>query len=188
MNSISTAPSMSRISTGRIALFIVLGAESVFFVTVLVAYAALRDQVTWDLPHTFARLQIPLMNTMILLISAILAGLSTRAIRQGKRQSMQNRLMITLSLGLVFVACQVYEFTHAGLHINDASFGGVFFTLLGFHAVHVLAGVVFLALNLIRAHLGDFTAEDHEPILLGTWFWYYVTAVWAVLFTALYLI
>jgi cytochrome c oxidase subunit 3 len=188
MNPTRTAPSMSRISTGRIALFIVLGAESVFFVTVLVAYAALRDQVTWDLPHTFARLQIPLLNTTILLISAILAGLSTHAIRQGKRSSMQNRLMITLSLGLLFVAGQMYEFTHSGLHIDDASFGGVFFTLLGFHAVHVLAGVVFLILNLIRASLGDFTAVDYEPVQLGTWFWYYVTAVWAVLFTALYLI
>jgi cytochrome c oxidase subunit 3 len=188
MNSMSSTPSMSKISTGRIALLIVLGAESVFFATVLVAYAALRDQVAWNLSHTFVRLQIPLINTMILLISAVLAGLSTRAIRQGKRDSMQNRLMITLSLGLVFVAGQIYEFTHSGLHIDDASFGGVFFTLLGFHAVHVLAGVVFLILNLIRANLGDFTAEDYEPVQLGAWFWYYVTAVWAVLFTALYLI
>jgi len=188
MNSMSIVPSRSRISTGRIALFIVLGAESVFFVTVLVAYAALREQVAWNLPHTFTRLQIPLMNTTILLISAILAGLSTRAIRQGKRDSMQNRLWITLSLGLLFVAGQIFEFSHSGLHIDDASFGGVFFTLLGFHAVHVLAGVVFLVLNLIRASLGDYTAKDYEPVELGTWFWYYVTGVWAVLFTALYLL
>jgi cytochrome c oxidase subunit 3 len=188
MTSMTVTHSTSKISTGRITLFIVLAAESVFFVTALVAYAALRDQVNWNLPHTFIRLIIPLANTAVLLISAVLAGLSIRLIRRGKEDALRNTLLITLSLGLVFVAGQIYEFSRAGLHIDDASFGGVFFTLMGFHAVHVLAGVVFLALNLIRANLGDFTAEHYEPVELGAWFWYYVTAVWAVLFAALYLV
>jgi len=97
-------------------------------------------------------------------------------------------LLFTVILGLVFVAGQMYEFSHAGLSIDDQAFGGVFFTLLGFHAVHVLAGVVFLTLILMRAILGDFSAERYEAVELSVWFWYYVTAVWAVLFTALYLV
>jgi cytochrome c oxidase subunit 3 len=52
----------------------------------------------------------------------------------------------------------------------------------------VLAGVFFLALNLLRAQLGDYSAQRHEAVETGTWFWYYVCAVWVVLFTALYLI
>jgi len=48
--------------------------------------------------------------------------------------------------------------------------------------------VVFLALNLMRTNMGDFSAVQHEAVELGTWFWYYVTAVWAVLFVALYLV
>ena len=91
-------------------------------------------------------------------------------------------------LGLLFVAGQIYEFSHAGLRIDDPAFGGVFFTLMGFHAIHVLAGVVFLTLNYLRAGLGDFSAERYEVVELGTLFWYYVTAVWFVLFAALYLI
>lgn len=188
MNSMTIVRPASRMSTGRITLFIVLAAESVFFLTALVAYAALRDQVNWNLPHTFTRLIIPLANTAVLLLSAVMARLCVRLIHQDKEGSLRNTLLITLSLGLVFVAGQIYEFSHAGLHIDDASFGGVFFTLMGFHAVHVLAGVVFLALILIRANLGDFTADHYEPVELGAWFWYYVTAVWVVLFTGLYLV
>ena len=61
--------------------------------------------------------------------------------------------MLTLLLGLAFVAGQVFEFGHAGLQIDDQGLGAVFFTLMGFHALHVLAGVVFLVINLARAAL-----------------------------------
>ena len=179
---------MSRTTTGRIALYLVLSIESVFFVIMLVAYAALRDQVSWSSSHTSTRLIIPLVNTVVLLISALTAWQSTRAVQANKQISLRNGLMITSSLGLIFVIGQVYEFSHAGLRIDDQTFGGVFFTLMGFHAVHVLAGVVFLALNFIRARWGDFSSNRYETVELGNLFWYYVTAVWLVLFVVLYLV
>jgi cytochrome c oxidase subunit 3 len=188
MSTMTSTHPMGRISTGRIALLITLAVESVFFVTALVAYAALRDQVNWNVLHTLARLTIPLINSGILLASALVAWWSTNAIRQDNQSALRGGLLITLLLGLIFVFGQLYEFSQAGLRIDDPSFGGVFFTLFGFHAVHVLAGVVFLTLNLIRANLGDFSAEQHEAVELGNWFWYYVTAVWAVLFVAIYLV
>ena len=188
MSTMTSTHPMSKISTGRIALVITLVVESVFFVTALVAYAALRDQVNWNVPHTLARLAIPLINSGILLVSVFVAHWSTSAIRRDNQSALRGRLLVTPLLGLIFVGGQIYEFGHAGLRINDEAFGGVFFTLLGFHAVHVLAGVVFLALNLIRANLGDFTAGQHEAVELGNWFWYYVTAVWVVLFAVIYLV
>jgi len=188
MSAITSTHPMSRISTGKIALLVTLGTESVFFITLLVAYAALRDQVSWNVSHTLARLTIPLVNSGILLTSALVASWTNRAIRRDSRTALRNGLFVTLLLGLVFVAGQIYEFNHAGLSVDDQAFGGVFFTLLGFHAVHVLAGVVFLGLNLMRTILGDFSAGQHEAVELGNWFWYYVAAVWAVLFVALYLL
>jgi len=188
MSTMTSTHPMSRISTGKIALLVTLGTESVFFITLLVAYAALRDQVSWDVPHTLARLTIPLANSSILLASALTAWWSGNAIRRGNQSALRGGMLVTVILGLVFVTGQIYEFKHAGLSIDDQAFGGVFFTLLGFHAIHVLAGVVFLTLNLVRANLGDFSTERYEAVEMGNWFWYYVTAVWAVLFVALYLI
>lgn len=189
MNSATAArPMNNKLSTGRIALLIALGAESVFFITLLVAYASLRNEVAWNVSHTLSRLLIPMINTVVLLVSVVTAWSSTRAIRQDRSSSLQTGLLITLLLGLIFVAGQAYEFSHAGFQINDPSFGGVFFTLMGFHAVHILAGVVFLALNYMRAGMGDFSGTHYETVQLGNWFWYYVVAVWVVLFVVLYLI
>jgi cytochrome c oxidase subunit III len=188
MSAMTSSHPMSKISTGRIALLITLAIESVFFVTALVAYAALRDQVNWNVPHTLARLTIPLVNSGVLLVSVLVVWWSNNAIRRDNQSALRGGLLVTLLLGLIFVGGQIYEFGHAGLRIDDEAFGGVFFTLLGFHAVHVLAGVVFLALNLIRANLGDFSAGRYEAVELGNWFWHYVAAVWAVLFVAIYVI
>lgn len=188
MSTVSATQPITRVSTGRLALLVTLGTETVFFLTLLVAYAALRGQVDWNIPHTPARLAFPLVNTAILLGSAVAAWLSYKAVGSNRLLALRRELMVTLLLGLVFVAGQIYEFSHAGLRIDDQTFGGVFFTLMGFHALHVLAGVVFLSLNLVRANLGDFSAGRHEAVALSTGFWYYVTAVWLVLFTVLYLV
>ena len=184
----SKAINETRSGTGRIALFVTLGTETVFFLTALVAYVALRSQVDWNVSHSVSRLAIPLVNTTILLISAGTASWAVNTVRKGSLGADKLPLITTLLLGLVFIAGQVYEFNHAGLSIDDQALGGVFFTLITFHAVHVFAGMVFNGLNLARAYQHDFSAEETSVIILGSWFWYYVTAVWLVLFTALYLL
>jgi len=173
---------------GQIALFITLGTETVFFLTVLVAYVALRGQVEWNVSHSFSRLTIPFANTAILLISAVTAWWTVSAVRNGQPGEIRKPLIVTLLLGLVFIAGQVFEFNRAGLSIDDQALGGVFFTLISFHAVHVFAGMVFNGLNLARTYQLDFSRAESSVLILGSWFWYYVTAVWLVLFTALYVL
>jgi heme/copper-type cytochrome/quinol oxidase subunit 3 len=175
-------------STGKIALFIVLASESVFFATALMAYVALRQQTAWPVQHTLERWMFPLANTVILLASTLAAWRATVRIREGRVSSLRVWLLVTLVLGLVFVAGQVFEFSRAGMHIDDEALGGVFFTLMGFHAAHVLAGVLFLVINLVRAGLGDFSSRRYEAVEIGNWFWFYVASVWLVLFAALYLL
>ena len=188
MNILTEPRSVSRLSTGSRALFIILGSESIFFATMLVAYIALRDQAILPVEHTLRRLIIPIANTLILLVSTFFAWRATISIRHGKTLNLKSWLLFTVLLGFVFIAGQIYEFSRGGMHIDDHAYGGIFFTLIGFHGLHVLAGIVFLIINLLRARLGDFSVIRHDAIVLGTWFWYYVAAVWLVLFAALYMI
>jgi len=188
MNTMPQMYSANRSGTGKIGLFIILASESVFFATLLVAYAALRDQTNWMVDHSLGRLTIPLLNTALIMLSAIPARLVIHNIRDGKQSVALSSIFITLVMGLVFVAGQAYEFSHAGFRIDDEAFGGVFFTLMGFHALHVLAGEVFLTINAIRTRLGDFSSQNYGSLELSIWFWYYVIGVWLVLFAALYLI
>jgi heme/copper-type cytochrome/quinol oxidase subunit 3 len=174
----------------RVAMAAVLGSESIFFITLISAYFYLRsDMSAWPMAGaSLMRLVFPAANTTLLLVSALSFYLGLRAVRKNQLAQLKSWLAVTLGLGLLFIAGQVLEFTRSGMKISDQAFGGVFFTLMGFHAIHVLAGVVMLVILLWRANLGDFTARWHAAVQVGAWFWYFVSAVWVVLFTALYLV
>ena len=136
----------------------------------------------------FSDLVLAGLNTLILLASAVFAGVgaarhtpgpagrldSPAGADAGARRGVRHRPMV--------------EFNHSGMRVDDSAFGGAFFALISFHALHVLAGMTVLGLNLARARLGDFTARRHVAVAVGTWFWYFVTAVWIVLFAVLYLV
>ncbi len=180
---------MSKVATGKVALAIILLTETVLFATLLAAYVALRSQANWALVHSLPRLLVPILNTTILLASAWSARQTHVLVLAKQRTALvPTTQALTLALGLIFVAGQAYEFAHAGLRIDDQAFGGVFFALMGFHAVHILAGVVVLAINLARPRYPNFSEADATAIEIGSLFWYYVVAVWLVLFTALYLV
>jgi heme/copper-type cytochrome/quinol oxidase subunit 3 len=175
---------------GRTALLVVVAAESVFFGTLILSYLYLRvGQPNWPFNHpSLEQLLIPTLNTLILVFSGVTAWASERAIGAGRQSRLEWCLMLTIALGMIFIGGQVLEFSRAGMHPSDQSFGGVFFALMGFHALHLLAGMVVLVVGLVRARLGDFTPARHEAITLGAWFWTFVVAVWLVVFTALFLV
>jgi cytochrome c oxidase subunit 3 len=179
-----------RPSGAKITLFLVLASETAFFATLVMAYLYLRTtQSNWPIQQlSLSRMALPGLNTLLLLISALLAGQGLTAIQQDRRAGLKRALAITFLLGLVFILGQVLEYNHAGMAPSDPAFGGVFLALMGFHALHVLAGMVVLAYLLWRAQAGDFQTQDYVPVEVGVWFWYYVVAVWAVLFTVLYLV
>ncbi len=176
--------------SARVALLAVLASETIFFATLLSAYFFLRQsQTSWPLAHVaFTRLLLPGFNTLVLALSALTMALALRSIQKSNPAGLKSWLTVTLLLGLLFVGLQVFEFTRSGMHADDQTFGGVFFSLMGFHALHILGGVIMLGLILARAALGDFTARRHVAVEIGSWFWYYIVGVWVVLFVALYLV
>jgi len=178
----------ARLGAPQITLLVVLGMETIFFATLLASYLYLHSNPAGPLffRSGFEGAFLPAANTFVLLVSAWVASRSLRAIRQGRQASLQFTLNVTLGLGLLFVIAQAVEFSRLGLRPEDSILGATYMALVGFHALHVLAGVLILALNSLRARLGDFTALRHDAIQVGAWFWYYVTAVWVVLFIVLY--
>ncbi len=171
-------------------LFLVLGAETVLFGTLVMSYLFFRNggsDVPFSHPKPFD-IMIASLNTLILLASVVFAQRGEHAIAEDHIDRLKWNLLLTLSFGAIFVIGQIFEFNHAGMRVNDAAFGGIFFALIGFHAFHVIVGMTVLALNFARARIGDFSAERHVAVTAGTWFWYFVAAVWVILFTVLYLV
>ena len=133
----------------------------------------------------------PLVNTILLLASSAPAHIAGRGIARGNQKALKFGLLGTIILGAVFLGGQVYEYTQLfgeGFTIGWKTFGSAFFTLTGFHGLHVTIGVLFLLICLIRSMRGDFTAKKHFAVEAGEMYWHFVDGVWIIVFTTVYLL
>jgi cytochrome c oxidase subunit 3 len=169
-----------------------LASESMLFAGLLGALAVFRLRADRWPPLGLPRLPVAVTatNSLLLFASAMPITISLRAVRRGDTTSFARSLALATSLGIGFLAIQGSEWVRlvsAGLRASSGPYGATFFTLIGCHALHVLCAVVWLVILLIGARRGRFTAEHHLPVELGAMYWYYVSAVWAVIFPLVYL-
>ena len=110
------------------------------------------------------------------------------AIRRGDRTAFLRATGVTLVLGVIFLAGQIWDYTQLGFGITDTAFGSTFYTLTGFHGAHVAGGAVMLAVVLYRGLAGQFSARHHDMVEATSLYWHFVDVVWIVLFSTLYLL
>src|SRR5438105_367285 len=67
-------------------------------------------------------------------------------------------------------------------------FGSSFFTLTGFHGLHVTVGILFLLIVWLRTLRGDFSAKRHFPLEAAEMYWHFVDGVWVIVFSTVYLL
>ena len=100
-------------------------------------------------------IELTSFSTFILLMSSLLMALAVNAIQKSHIRSTRHNLLGTIFFGLIFLGCQVYEFTHfvheKGLTLSNSIFGSTFYTLTGTHGCHVAIGVLWLVLMYIRS-------------------------------------
>jgi cytochrome c oxidase subunit 3 len=139
---------------------------------------------------------LPLVNTLTLLLSGTTVTWAHHAIQQGDRKNAKLALVLTVLLGMMFTAIQVYEYQHI-LHeklfyseeaANAGLYGSAFFMATGFHGFHVLVGTIFLAVCLFRLMGTGFTPKQHFGFEAAAWYWHFVDVVWLFLFAFIYVI
>ncbi|KUO66555.1 MAG: cytochrome B562 [Alphaproteobacteria bacterium BRH_c36] len=136
--------------------------------------------------HTFDPWGLPLVNTLILLLSGVTVTWAHHALLENKRSQLIWGLTCTVVLGVLFTACQVYEYGHAAFDFSGHIYGATFFMATGFHGAHVVIGTIFLFVCLIRAMRGDFTPKQHFGFEAAAWYWHFVDVVWLFLFVSIY--
>ncbi|OYV55531.1 MAG: cytochrome c oxidase subunit 3, partial [Legionella sp. 21-45-4] len=130
------------------------------------------------------------INTVILLTSGVTITWAHWALKLNKRIQLNIGLMLTVSLGVLFLCLQAYEYTEAytamNLTLNSGIYGTTFFMLTGFHGLHVTIGTIMLIVILRRALKGHFTPERHFAFEGVAWYWHFVDVVWLFLFVFVY--
>ncbi len=135
---------------------------------------------------TFDPWDLPFINTLVLLTSGTTVTWAHHALQHGDRRGLIMGLTITVILGVLFSALQVYEYTHAGFGFAGNIYGATFYMATGFHGFHVIIGTIFLAVCLFRAIAGHFTKDHHFGFEAAAWYWHFVDVVWLFLFACIY--
>ena len=129
---------------------------------------------------------LPLINTLILLLSGTTVTWSHHALIEGDRKGFIQGLILTVILGFSFTLLQIYEYSHAAFDFSGHIYGSVFYMATGFHGFHVLIGTIFLAVCLLRGKRGHFNKDHHFGFEAAAWYWHFVDVVWLFLFAAIY--
>jgi len=153
-------------------------------------------QSTLDLPlgawppegvTTFDPWDLPLINTLILLLSGCTVTYAHHALIENRRPALLYGLMATVALGAIFTMFQAYEYSHAEFSFSGNIYGANFFMATGFHGFHVFVGTIFLFVCLMRARAGHFSPQQHVGFEAAAWYWHFVDVVWLFLFAGIYI-
>jgi cytochrome c oxidase subunit 3 len=130
---------------------------------------------------------LPLLNTLILLLSGTTVTWAHHALIHGDRSGLKKGLWLTIGLGVLFSSLQAFEYAHAPFAFGKNTYGSAFYMATGFHGFHVIIGTIFLAVCQYRAYKGDFTPRQHFGFEAAAWYWHFVDVVWLFLFVSIYI-
>lgn len=179
------------VGSPEIGVLVFIVFETMLFSGLVSAYLVLRtSSFAWP-PPGLPQLPIPVtaVNTVVLLFSAFTMFRATREVAAGEVVRFRNALLVTMALGLTFLIVQGSEWVQLirqGLTLTSGSYGGIFYTLIGLHALHVVGAVVWLGVVLAGALLGRYSAQRYTGVRLIAMYWYFVVALWPLLFGMVY--
>uniref|UniRef100_A0AB39A5A3 Cytochrome c oxidase subunit 3 n=1 Tax=Sophonia unicolor TaxID=3237925 RepID=A0AB39A5A3_9HEMI len=134
----------------------------------------------------FNPINIPMLNTMILLCSGISMTWAHNAILVKNYTQTIQSMTITVMLGLYFSCLQMYEYMESPFCISDSVYGSTFFMSTGFHGLHVIIGTVFITISLYRMKNLHFSSIHHVGFETAAWYWHFVDVVWLFLYIMVY--
>ena len=178
--------------TAMVGMLLFIASEVMFFGGLFATYFNARASVApepWEPPPGgHLDINLALVLTAVLVASSFTMQFGVWAIRRGDTGKLRMWTAITLALGVLFLAGQLYDYSELGFGISDGVFGTVFYTLTGFHGAHVFGGAVGLTIVLARALRGQFSARNHIAVEAVSIYWHFVDVVWIGVFSTIYLL
>jgi heme/copper-type cytochrome/quinol oxidase subunit 3 len=180
------------ISNEKLAMWVFLGSDCLLFGGLISTYLLLRHRSVTGLgPKDVFDIPFTSVSSFVLLMSSLTMALAVASIVRGDVQRNRAWLATTAMLGATFIGGQVYEFTtfyREGLGYTTNIFGSAFYTLTGFHGVHVSVGIIMLMSLLVMSLRGNLGPEKAEAVEIVGLYWHFVDIVWILIFTIVYLI
>ena len=180
--------SKGKLSGGWWGVLALIVTEGSLFGYLLFAYFYLASQAEQHWPPTgLPDLLLPSINTAILLLSSVCVWASERCIRKKQTRWAIVAMALAIVLGACFVGIQLNEWDKKTYGMTSDLYGSLYFTITGFHLLHVVIGLAILLLLLAWISFSYFNEKRHVAITIGGVYWHFVDVVWLFVFTTLYL-
>jgi len=183
----ATGRSVTGIPTGKLAVWWIIGSEIVIFGGVLMSYLMLRFKFSYWSEYTVnTSTMAGAINTFVLLTSSLFIVLAHHAAEQKQHMKSFVYIWLTIGGGLTFLVIKGFEWTYEishGFTITANLFWSFYYTAAGIHALHVIAGMVIMAIisfDVLKQK------NMHRVELIGI-YWHFVDIVWIFLFPLLYI-
>ncbi len=184
---IATTRMAAGMPTGRLAVWWVIASEIVIFGGLLGSYIMYRlAHDAWADQAAHTNTWIGAFNTLVLLTSSLFAVMGHQAADEGNGPKAAKLLWLTFAGGATFLVVKSLEWNMEishGFTITASTFWSFYYTAAGLHALHVLAGIIIMA---IVARKAKRNIDLHHVELIGV-YWHFVDVVWIFLFPLLYI-
>jgi cytochrome c oxidase subunit 3 len=114
--------------------------------------------------------------------------MASHRVKQGNVPSMRRWILLSFVLGAAFLGFEMHEWLTVPFAIATDSYGSIFFTLTGFHGLHVLAGLTIMLVVLGRSVAGAYGADRHAGVEVLTYYWHFVDVVWVGVFLTIFVV
>jgi cytochrome c oxidase subunit III len=197
---IETAPNLAdtpvsvHIPPAKVGMLAFLLSEVAFFGTLIMAYVYFLRQTSQGdpSPSQVFRWPVVLAASACLFSSSATIHLAEKALRGNSPQKFLTLWGVTIVLGVLFLLGTALEWSDLigtwGLTISRNLFGTTYFTLVGFHALHVTIGVIVMSIVFGLAWRRQITAQNITGVEVVSWYWHFVDGVWVVVFTLVYVV
>ncbi len=184
--------SSTGLSNNKLAMWLFLGSECLLFGGLISTYMLYRGRVvTGPRPNAIFDIPFTSVSSFVLLMSSLTMVLAVTSAQRKDDARTNLWLTVTALLGATFIGGQVYEFTtfyREGLGFTTSLFGSSFYSLTGFHGVHVSVGIILLLSLVGMIKKNKIPGDKAEVVELIGLYWHFVDIVWIVVFTLVYLI
>lgn len=189
-------PTNTGISNNKLAMWLFLASDCLLFGALISSFLLYRTNISdngtgfaepgdvFDIPFTS-------LSSFVLLMSSLTMVLALSSVNRDDERNGRIWLLTTAFLGMVFIGGQVYEFTEffqKGLGYSTNTWTSAFYTLTGFHGVHVSVGILMLLGTVFGTRNSGLGKEKSETVELVGLYWHFVDIVWVIIFTVIYLI
>jgi cytochrome c oxidase subunit III len=177
-----------------LGMVLFIASEMVFFGGLFAAYYTLRSTTSaWPPSDAHAMFTSPAIiwagaASAILWASSVPVHLATLCLRRRHWTAMRRWILLTVAMGIAFLAWKFSEWATSPFSVSTHAYGTVFFALTGFHALHLLVGLVLLWAVAVRIGQGAYRSGDQSGPEAVVYYWHFVDAVWVAVFATIYLI